>query len=203
MYSDDESSSPKELSSVREQQIQRLCTCLFPGYMQLTEQEFAAQVPVLGPNVLNSLKEGENLLLVIPENLIEPIEQMRLASIRMLIDLLDKKEDRTYPSDPYWIRWRLLGSETTGSGECIYDPHPPARSLSIIEGVHLAIQYPRLLQNLALALSSTSLPKGHTGILCHWRGRPQISTICRAAANRYAAMGGQLIIVRELPEEGV
>jgi hypothetical protein len=203
VHSDHEKFSPEAFSSLREQQVQQLCSSGFPSRMGLGEEELAAQVPVLSPMVLNSLKKDENLLLVVPENLVEPMEQMRLASLQILIDPSQKKEDNLSPNHPYWIGWRLLGNETAGNSKCIYDPHPPERPLSLVEGIHLAIQYPELLEDLVVTLTSTSLSKGHTMILCHWRGKPQISVICRPAANRYAAMGGRAIVVHELSEERI
>lgn len=188
-------------AALRTQQTQRLCSCGLPARMGLSDDEFVARVPALGPATLRSLKEGEDLLLVVPENLVGAMEQMQLASLRILIDPSRKKEDNPLPNGPYWIGWRLVGRDTSGHNECVYDPRSPERPPSLIEGVHLAIQYPELLENLAVALTSTSMPNGHTGILCYWRGKPQISVICRTAANSYAAMGGQLMLVRELSEE--
>jgi hypothetical protein len=137
---------------IEEKQVRRLVQLGFPVLLGTPNEQYLEEIPAVPLSQPD--REFELLLLVDPRPSVE--DQLQKVRGGADIDLALLQDRVQCPADPYWI-WVNPGKENVGRKplECLRAFKESQRGLTLIEGIHLIIQYPTLLNRHGLDLLGT------------------------------------------------
>jgi len=184
------------LNEIYETQVNNLIALGYHEKLRKTSGQFREMISLPGLDEPAYNAGFQNLLLVIPKNIVSYRDQWQCIGIGSLvpIDILDDMvDDFATPDHPYWIQWQYGKIK---HGKCKYWFDETERGLTLSEGFNLMVQYRNILNVQSIGCIGTLFTVAHHAPHFFYRkGTIEMKGLCRSAIARYMMMGGPIVRV--------